>query len=278
MGQRSPHRGERGREEPPQGERYIFGVNPVLEALRAHPEQVDRLLVAQGQLGSRAAAEILSRAREAGIRVDKLPRERLSALTEGGVHQGVVARLHAFQYAELEDLLSAAEASGRPPLVVVLDGVQDPHNLGAILRSAHALGAHGVVIPKDRAVGVTGVVAKASAGAVEHCPVARVVNLSRALESLKEAGLWVAAAHPQAEQPLWSARLDGPLALVVGGEGAGVREGVLQHCDLRLRIPMLGQVGSLNASVSASILLYEAARQRQVALQALPPSGPHQSA
>lgn len=243
-------------------QRYVYGVNPVLEALRAKPEEVERLYLVEGQLGARAAGELLSRARDAGIRVEKVTRERLASLAEGGVHQGVVLELRGFTYAELSDVLDAAKASGTPPLVVVLDGIQDPHNLGAIIRSAHALGAHGVVIARDRAVQVTGTVAKASAGAVEYTRIARVVNISRALEELKEAGLWVAAADVEATEPMWSARLDGPLALVVGAEGAGVREGVLKHCDFRLRIPMGGQVGSLNASVSAGILLYEVARQR----------------
>ena len=174
--------GERGEQ------RYVYGVNPVLEALRAHAERVERLFVTEGQLAAKAAAEIFSRARDAGIRVERVPRERLAVMADGGVHQGVVAELRGFEYVDLPDLLEAAEQSGRPPLLVVLDGIQDPHNLGAIIRSAHALGAHGVVIAKDRAVPVTGVVAKASAGAVEHCPIARVVNLSRALEELKEAG------------------------------------------------------------------------------------------
>jgi 23S rRNA (guanosine2251-2'-O)-methyltransferase len=253
---------ERGAERERGEQRYVYGVNPVLESLRAHAERVERLFVTEGQLAAKAAAEIFSRARDAGIRVERVPRERLAALADGGVHQGVVAELRGFEYAELEDLLEAAEESGRPPLLVVLDGIQDPHNFGAIIRSAHALGAHGVVIAKDRAVPVTGVVAKASAGAVEHCPIARVVNLSRALEELKEAGVWIAAADPHSNEPMWGARLDGPLAVVVGAEGAGVRQGVLEHCDFRLQIPMLGQVGSLNASVSAAILLYEAARQR----------------
>ncbi|WP_375765848.1 23S rRNA (guanosine(2251)-2'-O)-methyltransferase RlmB [Archangium gephyra] len=253
---------ERGGERERSEQRYVYGVNPVLESLRAHAERVERLFVTEGQLAAKAAAEIFSRARDSGIRVERVPRERLAAMADGGVHQGVVAELRGFEYVELEDLLEAAEASGRPALLVVLDGIQDPHNFGAIIRSAHAMGAHGVVIAKDRAVPVTGVVAKASAGAVEHCPVARVVNLSRTLEELKEAGVWIAAADPHSSQPLWSARLDGPLALVVGAEGAGVRQGVLEHCDFRLGIPMLGQVGSLNASVSAAILLYEAARQR----------------
>jgi 23S rRNA (guanosine2251-2'-O)-methyltransferase len=243
-------------------QRFVYGVNPVLEALRAKPDEVERLFLVEGQLGARAAGELLSRARDAGVRVEKVTRERLGALAEGGVHQGVVVELRGYTYAELEDVLEAAKAAGKPPLVVVLDGIQDPHNLGAIIRSANALGAHGVVIAKDRAVQVTGTVAKASAGAVEHTLIARVVNVSRALEELKEAGLWVAAADVEATEPMWSARLDGPLALVVGAEGTGVREGVLKHCDFRLRIPMTGQVGSLNASVSAGILLYEVARQR----------------
>jgi 23S rRNA (guanosine2251-2'-O)-methyltransferase len=258
---------ERGGGDRERSERHVYGVNPVLEALRAHPDEVERLFITEGQLGAKAAAELLSRAREAGLRVERVPRERLTTLADGGVHQGVVAELRGFRYVELHDILEAAEASGRPALVVVLDGIQDPHNLGAIIRSAHALGAHGVVMGKDRAVPVTGVVAKASAGAVEHCPVARVVNISRALEELKEAGLWTAAADPESKEPLWGARLDGPLALIVGAEGAGVREGVLKHCDFRLGIPMAGQVGSLNASVSAAILLYEVARQRGVGPQ-----------
>jgi 23S rRNA (guanosine2251-2'-O)-methyltransferase len=262
MRDRPPRSSEQRERSERSEQRYVYGVNPVLEALRARSDEVERLYITEGQLGSRAAAEILSRARDAGIRVERVVRERLATLADGGVHQGVVAELRGFQYAELADVLAAAQESGRPALLVVLDGIQDPHNLGAIIRSAHALGAHGVVIGKDRAVQVTGVVAKASAGAVEHCPIARVVNISRALEELKEAGVWVAAADTHATEPLWKARLDGPLALVVGAEGAGVREGVLKHCDFRLRIPMAGQVGSLNASVSAALLLYEVARQR----------------
>ena len=260
-----PRGGRRAPGEPADagpGARYIWGVNPVLEALRARPDEVERLLVAEGHLQPSVAGELMTRAREAGIRVERVPRERLTTLSGGGVHQGVVAGLQAFRYAELEDVLEVARKAGQPPLLVALDGVQDPHNLGAIIRSAHALGAHGVVIPKDRAAPITGVVAKASAGALEHCAVARVTNLSRALEELKEEGLWVAAADPEGDTALWDARLDGALVLVVGAEGAGVRPGVLEHCDFRLRIPMAGRVGSLNASVSAGLLLYEVARQR----------------
>lgn len=245
-------------------DRYIWGVNPVLEALRAGADQLERIVIADGQVGGRAAAEILSRARDARVRVDRLPRERLTSLAGGGVHQGVVAELRGFRYLELDELLAKAKASERPPLLVFLDGIQDPHNLGAIIRSAHALGAHGVVVTKDRAAPVTGTVVKASAGATAHTPIARVVNLSRALEEAKEAGLWTVAADPEGAQPAWKARLDGPLAVVVGAEGAGVRKGVLEHCDLRVSIPLLGQIDSLNASVSAGVLLYEVARQRSL--------------
>jgi len=245
--------------------RTVHGIHPVLEALRAHAGEVERVYVIEGSVPPRAAAEILTRAREANVRVERVPREKLAAMVDGGVHQGVVARMREFAYAELDDVLARAKASGRPALVVVLDGLQDPHNLGAVIRSADALGAHGVVLGKDRSVGVTPTVARASAGAVEHVPVARVTNVSRALEELKAAGLWVAAADPQGDQAVWEARLDGPLALVIGGEGAGVRPGVLKHCDLRLRIPMAGQVASLNASVSAALLLYEVVRQRAAA-------------
>src|SRR5262249_31563953 len=162
----------------------------------ARADDVEKVYFAEGQVGTKAAAEIFSRAREARVRVEKVPRERLTTLAEGGVHQGVVAELIGFRYAELDEILELGSERQEPPLVVVLDGIQDPHNLGAIIRSAHALGAHGVVMPKDRAVPVTGVVSKASAGAIEHTLVARVTNLSRTLEELKAKGLWSAAADP----------------------------------------------------------------------------------
>lgn len=240
----------------------IFGVNPVLEALRAGASRVERIYLAEGALSPRVQGELLSRAKDAGLRVDRVDRERLSRMAEGGVHQGVVAEVRDLEYLELPQLIEAASAQAGPPLLVLLDGIQDPHNLGAIVRSAHALGAHGVVIPKDRAASVTPAAVKASAGAIAHTPIARVTNLSRALEALKEAGFWSIAADPDGDRSLFDCRLDGPLAVVVGAEGAGVRKGVLAHCDFRARIPMMGQVASLNASVSAGILLYEIARQR----------------
>lgn len=243
-------------------------MNPVLEALRARSEQLDALYLAEGEVSRGASAEIFARARDAGIRIHKVPRERLTSMAEGGVHQGIIAELREYAYAEVAELIEQAKEAGEPPLLVILDGIQDPHNLGAIIRSAHALGAHGVVIPKDRAAAVTGAVAKTSAGAVEHTRVARVTNLSRALEELKAEGLWIAAADPTGDQPLWAAKLTGPLAVVVGAEGGGVRKGVLEHCDLRVQIPLRGQVASLNASVAAGMVLYEVARQRALS----PPS------
>ena len=241
---------------------YIYGVNPVLEAIRRQPRDIERLYVARGGATARPAADLLGRARSMGIEIQEVDRERISELAHGGVHQGLVAQMRAFEYAALEDLLIKGEPE-RPLLLVVLDGIQDPQNLGAVIRSAYALGAHGVVIPKDRSAQVTAAATKASAGATQLCPVAQVVNLSRALEKIKEAGAWIAAADPRSPQALWDAKLTGPLAVVVGGEGGGIRPGVLKQCDLRLRIPMAGEIGSLNASVATAIVLYEIARCRR---------------
>jgi 23S rRNA (guanosine2251-2'-O)-methyltransferase len=239
----------------------IFGVNPVLEALKGNPRSIEKLFVAEGALSQRVAGDIIELAKEASVKVERVDRERLGRMTDGGVHQGVAAQVKEFEYVGLEDLIARSKKAPHP-IIVLLDGIQDPHNLGAIIRSAHAFGAQGVVIMKDRAVGVTGVAVKASAGATSHCAVARVTNLSRAIEQLKEAGFWSVAADPEGNELAWQARLTGPLAVIVGAEGGGVRKGVLGHADFRVRIPMVGQVASLNASVSAGVLLYEIARQR----------------
>ena len=201
-------------------------------------------------------------ARKGGAKVRAAPRPKLDRLAATDRHQGVVAVVADFRYADVADLLAAAKASGRPPLLVVLDGVEDPHNLGAIIRSALALGAHGVVIPKDRAVGVTPAVAKASAGAVERCPVARVTNVAQAVEALKEEGVWSVALAADGDRPLREIDLKGPIALVLGSEGEGLRPLVRRTCDLAARIPMMGELDSLSVSASASVALYEAARQR----------------
>jgi 23S rRNA (guanosine2251-2'-O)-methyltransferase len=240
----------------------IFGVNPVLELLRARPQTVERISLAEGVLNPRVSGELLARATEAKLKVERVDRDRLNRMAEGGSHQGVVAHVRQFEYLGLAELIAKSKASERPPLLVLLDGIQDPHNLGAIIRSAHAFGAHGAVIMKDRAASVSPVVVKASAGATAHCPVARVTNLSRAIDELKEAGFWTVAADPEGTTVAWEAQLTGPLAVIVGAEGAGIRKGVLGHADFRVRIPMVGEVSSLNASVSAAVLLYEIARQR----------------
>jgi 23S rRNA (guanosine2251-2'-O)-methyltransferase len=241
--------------------RFICGINPVREALRARPDQVVEILLEPGV--HRRLEEIATLAREAGVPIQNGSHERLARLSEGATHQGVVAKVADFQYASLLDLVSRAREAGRVPLLVLLDGIADPHNLGAIVRSAHALGADGVVIPQDRAVGVTPVVAKASAGAIEHCPVARVVNLSRAIGDLQREGLWVVAAAPDGTEPIGGVDLTGPMALVLGSEGSGLRPLVRSHCDRVLQIPMEGHLGSLNASAAAAIALYEVQRQRR---------------
>jgi 23S rRNA (guanosine2251-2'-O)-methyltransferase len=242
--------------------RVVYGVNPVRELMRSGGEGLAELWLAEGADRSRSLAELERLARERGAKVRTAPRPRLDRLAGGAGHQGVVAVVSDYRYREVEDLLAAARAAGEPPLLVVLDGVEDPQNLGAVVRSAHALGAHGVVVPRDRAAGVTPAAAKASAGAVEHCAVARVANLARAIEELKEQGVWSVAAVPNAERELRQVDLAGPTALVVGGEGRGIRPLVRRTCDHAARIPMVGRVGSLNASVAAAIALYEAARQR----------------
>lgn len=241
--------------------RYVYGVHPALEALKGTPDQVERVILAQGPVKG-PHAEIVDLAKEKGVRVEFAPRDQLARLAGGGVHQGVVLKVAEFAYVELEDVVDRAKAEGQVGLVLVLDGIEDPHNFGALVRSAFALGAHGVVIAKDRAVGVTPVVVKASAGAVAHLPVARVTNLSRALMELKEAGFWVSAADLKGDRRPDEVDFKGPSALVIGSEGEGIRPGVLEKADFRVRIPMAGPLGSLNASVAGALLLYEVARQR----------------
>jgi 23S rRNA (guanosine2251-2'-O)-methyltransferase len=241
--------------------RFVYGVNPVLEALRAHPKDVVRVLVERGREGrkSQGAGRVAQAAVEAGVRVEDVAQGDLAHRSRGGVHQGVGAELTDFRYAELEDVLSALEG---PAFLLVLDGVTDPQNLGALVRSAHALGAHGLVVPKDRAAGITPAAFKAAAGALEHCPVARVTNLSRALEQMKERGIWTVALAADGDGELGAIDLTAPTALVLGSEGSGVRPLVRKTCDHVARIPMAGQVGSLNVSAAGAVALYEVARQR----------------
>jgi 23S rRNA (guanosine2251-2'-O)-methyltransferase len=240
----------------------VYGVNPVVEVLTADPRAVERVYVAQG-----ARVHDLDRihelAKRAGVRVEHVPRDRVARLAGGGVHQGVVAQVGEAAYAEPEDLLALARERGEEPLVLALDQVQDPVHLGASLRSAHLLGGHGVLIPKDRAVGLTPAAMKASAGAAARIPLARAVNLGRALEDLKKEGVWVIGADMDGE-PCDRADLTGPLCLVVGGEGKGLRPVIKGACDRVVSVPMTGEgVGSLSASSAAAVLLYEVSRQRR---------------
>ena len=242
--------------------RVVYGMNPVRELLRAGAEGITELWLAEGGERPRAFAELERIARDHGAKVRTAPRQRLDRLAGVTQHQGIVAVVADYRYREVDDILEVARKAGKPPLLVLLDGVEDPHNLGAVVRSAHALGAHGVVLPRDRAASVTPSAAKASAGAVEHLPIARVTNLVRTLEELKEAGVWTVAAVPDGDVELSSVDLRGPIALVIGGEGQGVRPLVRKSCDHAARIPMAGRVGSLNASAAAAIAIYEAMRQR----------------
>lgn len=239
--------------------RLIYGAHPVREALKAG--RVTSLFVLEGE-GGPALREILDLAARAAVQAVPRARAQLDALVHGGAHQGVVAVTGEYPYARLDDLIDVATRSGRPPLIVVLDSVQDPQNLGAIVRTAHVAGAHGVVIPKDRAVPVTSTVVKASAGATEHLKIALVVNIARTLEELKEAGLWIVGAVAAGGEVPWKIDMKGPVALVLGAEGRGIRPLVLRGCDLLARIPMAGQVASLNVGAAAAMLLYEAVRQR----------------
>lgn len=243
------------------GHDVLAGRNPVREALVAG-RPLERLLVAQGA-GGPALAEILRLAAERGIAVQTVDRRRLDRLAEGHVHQGVVAVAAPRAYVPLDEVLRRAEKGGEPPLLLLLDEVQDPHNLGSLLRSADGAGAHGVVVPKRRSAGLTMTVARTSAGAVEHVPVAQVSNLVQTIRTLQERGLWVVGADMAAEQDLWDADLTGPLAVVIGGEDKGLGRLVRESCDFLVRIPMRGRVNSLNAGVAGALVLFEIARQRR---------------
>ena len=229
----------------------IYGVRPVIEALRSPRREVFEVLEAAGN------AEVAQAAGASGVPVKRVDRARIEELARGGVHQGVVARVGPYPYSGLDEILAAPD-----PLVLVLDGVTDPRNLGAILRVADGAGASGVVVLKDRSVGVTAAAVKASAGASEHVRVARETNLRRAIDKMKKSGLWVYAAEGEAGPPHYEFDVTGPIALVLGSEGRGVRRLVREGCDGAVSIPMLGAVESLNVSVAAAVLLYEARRQR----------------
>jgi 23S rRNA (guanosine2251-2'-O)-methyltransferase len=243
----------RRRSSAPPTDRLLYGVNAVLETLRAAPGTVETVWVAKG---ARGAAPVVAEARAQGVHVEEAEQGTLDRLSGGAPHQGALARTRPFAYAAIEDLLAR-----RPPLLVALDGITDPQNLGAILRSAEVLGAGGVVMPADRAAAVTPAVVRASAGAVAHLPVAQVVNLARALAAAKDAGYWMVGLEADGTSEFRELPPLERVVLVVGSEGAGMRRLVREACDFVVRIPTRGRVGSLNASVSAGIGLF-ALRER----------------
>lgn len=236
----------------------IIGRNPVMEALR-NDREIEKILIGKGTEGS--IAKIIGMAKDKGIPIyqsDKLTLDRIAA---GGPHQGVIAYASAYSYSEMEDIYAKAEAAGEPPLVVILDNLEDPHNLGAIMRTAECAGAHGVIIPKRRSVGLTDTVAKSSAGAIEYMPCVKVANIGQAIDRLKEDGFWIAACDMDGN-PYYKQDLTGKLAIVIGSEGAGISQLVKKKCDFVVSMPMVGRITSLNASNAAAVLMYEVRRQR----------------
>lgn len=241
-------------------ENQIEGRHSVLEAFRAG-KLVERVFVLKGcQDGP--VSTIVREAKRAQVIVDFVPKERLDHMSEDGKHQGVIAQLSAFAYSSVEDMLALAGERGENPFLFLLDGIEDPHNLGAIIRTANLSGAHGVIIPKRRAVGLTSAAVKASAGAIHYTPVAKVTNLSAVMEQLKEKGLWFVCADMDGEV-MYRQNLTGAIGLVVGNEGSGVSRLVKEHCDYTAAIPMAGDIDSLNASVAAGVLAFEIVRQRK---------------
>ena len=237
----------------------IEGRNAVLEAFRSG-KTIDRLFVLDGcQDGP--VRTIVREAKKHDTIVNFVPKERLDSMSETGHHQGVMAYAAAYEYAEVEDILKIAEEKGEPPFLFLLDGIEDPHNLGAIIRTANLAGAHGVIIPKRRAVGLTATVARTSAGALNYTPVAKVTNMATTIEDLKKRGIWFVCADMGGES-MYRLNLTGPIGLVIGNEGSGVSRLVKEKCDYVVSIPMSGDIDSLNASVAAGVLGYEVVRQR----------------
>ena len=238
----------------------IEGRNAVIEALRAG-ESIDKIYLAKGET-DKTLGHIASTARAAGVVVVEADRRKLDAMSRTHAHQGVIALAAVREYAAVEDILAAAQERGEAPLLVICDEISDPHNLGAIIRTAECAGAHGVVIPKRRSAGLTAVVAKTSAGAVAHLPVARVPHSPSLIKDLNKQGMWIVGTAADGTTSLYDADLKGPAAIVIGSEGDGMTRLVAENCDFLVSIPMRGKLNSLNASAAAAILLYEAVRQR----------------
>lgn len=238
----------------------IVGRNPVTEALRSGRE-IDKLLVAHGSINGSIRA-LVAKCRERGIPVKEVAPQKLDFLSGGASHQGVALVVASHEYCEVSDILECAAERNEAPFIIICDGIEDPHNLGAIIRTAEACGVHGIIIPKRRSASLNAVVAKASAGALEYMRVARVTNITACIEELKEKGVWVYAADMDGEN--WcSVDYKGATAFVIGSEGRGVSALVKKNCDVTVAMPMMGKINSLNASVAAGVLMYEAARQKQ---------------
>ena len=238
----------------------IEGRNAVIEALRAG-RAIDKIFIAKGDV-DKTLGHIASTAKDAGIVVVDADRRKLDFMSRTHAHQGVIALAAIKDYCSVSDILAIAKERNEPPFIVMCDEISDPHNLGAVIRSAECVGAHGVIIPKRRSAGLTSIVEKTSAGAVEHIAVARVANLASAIEELKAAGVWIYGTAADGANPLWKTDLTGPACFVIGSEGAGMGRLVREKCDFLVSIPMKGKVSSLNASAAAAVLLYEALRQR----------------
>ena len=240
-------------------EDYIMGRNPVLEALRSNRE-INKILIAEGsQQGS--MQQVIGLAKDKNVNIQIVPKKKIDSLVEG-IHQGVIAQVAAYEYAEIEDLFELAAKKEQDPFILILDEIEDPHNLGSIMRTADAVGAHGIIIPKRRAVGLTATVAKASTGAIEHIPVVRVTNIAQAIDKLKENGVWIAGTDAKGSKDYRQMDATLPLGLVIGSEGKGMGRLIKEKCDFLIHLPMVGHVTSLNASVAGGILLYEIFKQR----------------
>ncbi len=238
----------------------LEGRNPVLEALN-HNRTIDKILVRKGGIEGTLRV-IVAKAREKGIIVQEIDKEKMAAISRSNNNQGIIALCPAYEYCDVSDIIASARNKGEDPFIIVCDEITDPHNLGAIIRTAECCGAHGVIIPKRRAVGLTAVVSKTSAGAAEFVPVARVTNIARTVEELKKENIWVVCADMKGRE-YFNSDLRGPIALVIGSEGTGISELVKKKSDFTVGIPMYGRIGSLNAGVSAGLIMYEIVRQRK---------------
>lgn len=243
-------------------ETFIGGKHSVIEALKSG-RSINKIWIAEHSQ-RHWSAPIMEAAKEAGVIVQLTDKRKLDQLAEGLQHQGVLAQVAAYDYVEIDDLLQRAADRGEVPLLVLLDEIEDPHNLGSILRTANAAGVHGIVIPKRRSVGLTGTVSKTSAGALEYTPVARVTNMAQTVTKLQKQGIWTIAAAGEAEQTVHDVDLTVPVAIVIGNEHKGVGRLIREKCDFTAKLPMYGEIESLNASVAAGIIMYEAVRQRRL--------------